>query len=52
MIALRPTKAFIVDIRQSKLDVHLLYKAIFELSKDCAELKRGESLGKTRIRWR
>jgi len=37
MTALRPTMAFIVDIRHGNLDVHLLYKAIFELSKDRAD---------------
>jgi hypothetical protein len=37
MTALRPTLAFIVDIRHGNLDVHLLYKAIFELSKDRAD---------------
>src|SRR5262245_64160018 len=35
--ALRPTMAFIIDIRHGNLDVHLLYKAIFELSKDRAD---------------
>src|SRR6266704_2668747 len=35
--ALRPAMAFIVDIRHGNLDVHLLYKALFELSKDRAE---------------
>jgi len=37
MTALRPTMAFIVDIRHGNLDVHLLYKALFELSKDRAD---------------
>jgi len=37
MTALRPTLAFIVDIRHGNLDVHLLYKAIFEMSKDRAD---------------
>jgi hypothetical protein len=37
MAALRPTMAFIVDIRHGNLDVHLLYKAIFELSEDRAD---------------
>jgi hypothetical protein len=37
MAALRPTIAFIVDIRHGNLDVHLLYKAVFELSKDRAD---------------
>lgn len=35
--ALRPTIAFIVDIRRGNLDLHLVYKALFELSTDRAE---------------
>jgi hypothetical protein len=35
--AVRPAMAFIVDIRRGNLDLHLLYKAIFELSADRAE---------------
>ena len=35
--ALKPTMAIIIDIRHGNLDVHLLYKALFELSKDRAE---------------
>jgi hypothetical protein len=35
--ALRPSMAFIVDIRRGNLDVHLLYKALFELSTDRAD---------------
>ena len=35
--ALRPTIAFIVDIRRGNLDLHLAYKALFELSADRAE---------------
>ena len=31
---LRPAMAFIVDIRRENLDLHLLYKALFELSAD------------------
>src|SRR4029079_809485 len=34
MAALKPTMAIIIDIRHGNLDVHLLYKALFELSKD------------------
>src|SRR5262250_2918204 len=34
MAALKPSMAFIIDIRHGNLDVHLLYKALFELSKD------------------
>ena len=37
MVALKPTMAFIIDIRHGNLDVHLLYKALFELSKDRVE---------------
>src|SRR5437773_5485106 len=35
--ALKPAMAFIIDIRYGNLDVHLMYKALFELSKDRAE---------------
>jgi hypothetical protein len=35
--ALRPAMAFVIDIRHGNLDVHLLYKALFELSKDRAD---------------
>lgn len=35
--ALRPRIAFIVDIRRGNLDLHLAYKALFELSADRAE---------------
>src|SRR5262249_23637580 len=35
--ALKPTMAIIIDIRHGNLDVHLLYKALFELSKDRAD---------------
>jgi hypothetical protein len=31
---LKPLMAFIVDIRRGNLDVHLMYKALFELSED------------------
>src|SRR5215468_5645219 len=37
MAALKPSMAFIIDIRHGNLDVHLLYKALFELSKDRAD---------------
>jgi hypothetical protein len=37
MAALKPSMAFIIDIRHGNLDVQLLYKALFELSKDRAE---------------
>src|SRR5579863_5406046 len=32
--ALKPSMAFIVDIRRGNLDLHLMYKALFELSSD------------------
>lgn len=35
--ALKPAMVFIVDIRHGNLDVHLMYKALFELSKDRVE---------------
>ena len=35
--ALKPAMAVIIDIRHGNLDVHLTYKALFELSKDRAE---------------
>ena len=35
--ALRPEMAFIVDLRRGNLDLHLMYKALFELSADRAE---------------
>jgi hypothetical protein len=37
MAALKPSMAFIIDIRHGNLDVQLLYKALFELSKDRAD---------------
>ena len=35
--ALKPSMAFIIDIRHGNFDVHLMYKALFELSADRAE---------------
>src|SRR5262247_4001211 len=35
--AIKPKMVFIVDIRRGNLDLQLMYKAIFELSKDRAE---------------
>lgn len=35
--ALRPSLAFIVDVRRGNLQLHLMYKALFELSADRAE---------------
>ena len=37
MAAIRPSMAFIVDIRRGNLHLHLMYKALFELSADRAE---------------
>jgi hypothetical protein len=37
MAALHPDIAFIVDIRRGNLDLHLMYKALFEMSADRAE---------------
>jgi hypothetical protein len=34
---LRPAMAFIIDIRRENLDLHFLYKALFELSTDRAD---------------
>ena len=36
-LALKPSIAFIVDIRRGNLDLHLMYKALFELSADRAD---------------
>ena len=36
-LTLKPSVAFIVDIRRGNLDLHLMYKALFELSADRAE---------------
>jgi len=35
--AVRPKMAFIIDIRRGNFDLHLMYKALFELSADRAE---------------
>jgi hypothetical protein len=35
--AIRPSIVFIVDIRRGNLDLHLIYKALFELSKSRAD---------------
>jgi hypothetical protein len=37
MVALKPSMAVIIDIRHGNLDVQLMYKALFELSKDRAD---------------
>jgi hypothetical protein len=51
--ALKPAMAFIVDIRHGNFDVHLMYKALFEISADRADFvsrlfsrKRPDGLGK------
>ena len=52
--ALKPSMVFIVDVRRGNLQLHLMYKALFELSADRAEFvgrlfakKRPEGLGPT-----
>lgn len=52
IVALRPSMAFIFDIRRGNFDLHLMYKALFELSADRAEFlsrlfarKRPDGLG-------
>jgi hypothetical protein len=52
MVALKPKMAFIIDIRRGNLELHLMYKALFELSKDRADFvsrlfsrKRPEGIG-------
>jgi hypothetical protein len=37
MTATKPAMAFIVDIRRGNLDLHLVYKALFEMSADRAD---------------
>jgi hypothetical protein len=37
IVALKPKMVFIVDIRRGNLDLQLMYKALFEMSKDRAE---------------
>lgn len=37
MAALKPRMAFIIDVRRGNLHTHLMYKALFELSKDRAD---------------
>src|SRR5690242_10332083 len=52
MAALKPKMAFIIDIRRGNLELQLMYKALFELSKDRVEFvsrlfsrKRHDGLG-------
>ena len=54
ILALKPTIAFVIDIRGGNLDLHLMYKALFELSTDRADFvsrlfsrRRPASLGAT-----
>jgi hypothetical protein len=35
--ALKPAMAFIIDVRRANLDLHLMYKALFEMSPDRVE---------------
>ncbi len=35
--ALKPAMAFIIDVRRGNLDLHLMYKALFEMSTDRAD---------------
>jgi hypothetical protein len=37
IVAMKPKMVFIVDVRRGNLDLHLMYKALFELSADRAE---------------
>jgi hypothetical protein len=37
MAAVKPAMAFIIDVRRGNLQLHLMYKALFELSKDRAD---------------
>jgi len=37
IVATRPAMVFIVDVRRGNLDLHLMYKALFELSADRAD---------------
>ena len=37
MAAIKPAMAFIIDVRRGNLQLHLMYKALFELSSDRAD---------------
>jgi hypothetical protein len=37
IVALKPRIAFLVDVRRGNTDLHLMYKALFELSRDRAD---------------
>ena len=43
---IKPAMSFIIDIRRGNLDLHLMYKALFELSADRAEFVSRLILGK------
>jgi hypothetical protein len=54
MAAIKPAMAFIIDVRRGNLQLHLMYKALFELSVDRADfvsrlfsMKRPGTLGRT-----
>ena len=54
MAAVKPAMAFIIDVRRGNLQLHLMYKALFELSSDRADfvsrlfsLKRPAGLDRT-----
>jgi hypothetical protein len=54
MVATKPAMALIIDVRRGNLDLHLMYKALFELSSDRADFvsrlfsrKRPDGLGQT-----
>ena len=54
MAAIKPAMAFIIDIRRGNLQLHLMYKALFELSADRADfvsrlfsMKRPSGLSRT-----
>jgi hypothetical protein len=54
MAAIKPAMAFIIDVRRGNLQLHLMYKALFELSVDRADfvsrlfsMKRPGGLGRT-----
>jgi hypothetical protein len=53
MAAIKPAMAFIIDVRRGNLQLHLMYKALFELSVDRADfvsrlfsMKRPSGLGR------
>jgi hypothetical protein len=48
--ATRPAMVFIVDVRRNNLHLHMMYKALFELSADRAEFV-GRQFAKKRPAW-